>query len=215
MSQTEIEFLDLKLNLRDSKITTSLYRKPTATNSLLHFSSFHPQHLKEGIPKGQFYRVKRNCTQQEDFLKHSRDLTSRFRERGYPKKIIPRAYFNCKTKNLVYALICPCLKVYVGQTTQELRKRIQQHFSNITTAKRDKIKGKTLTSVASHYLLEHNSLWNGTRILGLDKVPINIRGGNITSELLRRESKWIFDLNCVAPLGLNEDLLFTGFYKCL
>ncbi|XP_077110824.1 uncharacterized protein LOC143766764 [Ranitomeya variabilis] len=124
-----------------------------------------------------------------------------------------KTYFNCRSRNLIYALVCPCPKVYVGQTTQELRRRIQQHFSNISTAQRDKSKGKTLTSVAAHYLVEHNSQWVGTKILGLEAVNTNMRGGNVTLELLKRESKWIFDLNCVIPLGINEDLLFTGFYK--
>ncbi|XP_077137278.1 uncharacterized protein LOC143799794 [Ranitomeya variabilis] len=212
-SQVDIEFLDLKLSVRETKINTTLYRKPTATNSLLHFNSFHPQHLKTGIPRGQFFRVKRNCSQQDDFDRCSRELTTRFRERGYPHKISTKAYFNCKSRNLVYALICPCRKVYVGQTTQELRKRIQQHFSNISMAKADKAKGKTLTSVATHYLDEHNSQLVDTKILGLEGVQTNIRGGNVTLELLRRESRWIFDLNCLTPFGLNEDLLFTGFYK--
>ncbi|XP_077113033.1 uncharacterized protein LOC143768226 [Ranitomeya variabilis] len=212
-SQGDIEFLDLKLSVMETRIVTTLYRKPTATNSLLHFTSFHPQHLKRGIPKGQFYRVKRNCSRVGDFEEHSRELTTRFRERGYPHKITTKAYFNCKSRNLVYALICPCRKVYVGQTTQELRKRTQQHFSNVRTARADKAKGKTLTSVAAHYLAEHDSQLVDTRILGLEGVRTNIRGGNVTLELLRRESKWIFQLNCLTPLGLNEDLLFTGFYK--
>ncbi|XP_069616227.1 uncharacterized protein [Ranitomeya imitator] len=140
-SQTDIEFLDLRLSVSGTKIITSLYRKPTATNSLLHFTSFHPYHLKRGILKGQFYRVKRNCSRTEDFVEQSRKLTRRFHERGYPRKVVIKAFFNCKSRNLVYALVCPCPKIYVGQTTQELRRRIQQHFSNITTASKDKAKG--------------------------------------------------------------------------
>ncbi|XP_069624214.1 uncharacterized protein [Ranitomeya imitator] len=212
-SQTEVEFLDLKLYPGDGYVQTTLYRKPTAVNSLLHFSSFHPQHLKKGIPKGQFYRIRRNCSTQEDFRKHSQDLTQRFKNRGYPRKMAVKSYFNCKSRNLVYALICPCPKTYVGQTTQELKRRIQQHLSNITTAKRDLEKGKTLTSVASHFLSTHNSQSKGIKIVGLESVPSDIRGGDITLELLRRESKWIFNLNSQTPSGLNEDMLFTGFYK--
>ncbi|XP_073408052.1 uncharacterized protein [Dendrobates tinctorius] len=340
-SQSEVEFLDLKLSLNGSRITTTLYRKPTSTNSLLHFTSFHPQHLKKGIPKGQFFGAKRNCNNRDDFLIQARDLTDRFKDRGYPKKVISNAfmtardsdrnkllqprikgppkplgiittynnqwrdirgilsrhwgillseprlkphistlpslvarrarnikdclshshfrrpvirlnrgtrligtfscgncnicpymandnsvtlpfspfqiktasYFNCKSRFVIYALVCPCPKVYVGQTSQELRRRMQQHFSNITTAKKDKEKGNTLTSVASHYLVTHNSQWHGTGILGLESVQPDIRGGDITLELLRQESKWIFNLNSLAPAGLNEDLLFTGFCK--
>ncbi|XP_069606136.1 uncharacterized protein [Ranitomeya imitator] len=212
-SQTMVQFLDLKLFLNGSRITTTFYRKPTATNSLLHFSSFHPQHLKNGILKGQFYRLKKNCSTQEEFLKQAKDLTLQFGNRGYTKKITTRSYFNCKSRNLIYALICPCPKVYVGQTTQELKRRIQQNFSTIVTVKKDKEKGKTLSSVKAHFLAVHNSQSSGTKILGLESVQSDIRVGDISLELLRRESKWIYNLKSLTPSGLNEDLLFTGFYK--
>ncbi|XP_069618482.1 uncharacterized protein [Ranitomeya imitator] len=157
----QVDFLDLKLSIDQNRITTTLFRKQTASNNLLHFESFHPAHLRKGIPKGQFLRLRRNCSRREDFLTESRHLTNRFRERGYPRRTIsgafefskgktreealrPRvqskAYFNCRSRNLVYALICGCDKIYVGQTTQELRRRAQQHLSNIAMARSDKSK---------------------------------------------------------------------------
>lgn len=90
-------------------------------------------------------------------------------------------YMNCRSKGLVYALRCPCRKIYVGQTSQELRRRVQHHISNINLAKRDMERGKTLTSVAKHFL--------------------------------QKESRWIFRLGSCTPNGMNEELLFTGFYR--
>ncbi|KAM4035090.1 uncharacterized protein ACNLHF_021773 [Anomaloglossus baeobatrachus] len=206
------DFLDLKLSLETSRIVTDLFRKPTSTNSFLHYSSFHPQHLRNGIPKGQFLRLRRNCSNDVDFHAQSQELTRRFQARGYPKKK-PRGYFNCRTKNLIYGLICSCPKIYVGQTGQELRRRIQQHISTINTAKTDLEKGRTLSSVAAHLLQHHNGRTSGIRILGLESPKTNIRGGNPTLDLLRRKSAWIHNLNSLAPGGLNEELLFTGFYK--
>ncbi|KAM4034767.1 LOW QUALITY PROTEIN: uncharacterized protein ACNLHF_021456 [Anomaloglossus baeobatrachus] len=63
MSNT-VEYLDVEWSIEDNRIKSTLFHKPTSTNSLLHFSSFHPQHLKRGIPYGQF-RVKRNYCQSE------------------------------------------------------------------------------------------------------------------------------------------------------
>ncbi|XP_071989322.1 uncharacterized protein [Engystomops pustulosus] len=102
---------------------TPARRKQTATNSLLSFTSFHPKHLRQSIPVGQFLRLRRNCSDIADFRKHAKDLTGRFRARGYPKK-----------------------------TGQELRRRTQQHLSSITTAASDLTKGKTLSTVATHFL---------------------------------------------------------------
>lgn len=40
-------------------------------------------------------------------------------------------YINCKRKMVAYCLICTFPKLYVGQTTQELGKRVQKHMSSI------------------------------------------------------------------------------------
>ncbi|XP_077137533.1 uncharacterized protein LOC143803584 [Ranitomeya variabilis] len=99
ISRTSVEFLDLKLSLEGSYVVTTLYQKPTATNSLLHYSSFHPRHLKNGIPTGQFLRLKRNCSLMSDFQREAKKLTDRFRHRGYPKRIISSAYQRARTSS--------------------------------------------------------------------------------------------------------------------
>lgn len=93
----------------------------------------HPEHLRKGIPKGQFLRVRRNCSDDNDFKMEAADLTRRFQARGYPgrsshrrslqqKVLHARIYYNPKynnviqrTSNVIYGIQCPCQKVYVGQ----------------------------------------------------------------------------------------------------
>ncbi|XP_071972647.1 uncharacterized protein [Engystomops pustulosus] len=336
-----VALLSLKITKSNGGLITNLYRKKTATNSLLHHSSFHPDHLKTGIPVGQFIQIKRNCTLQEDFHKNASELTGRLRNRGYPRKTISNAYIrardwrredllttknrtsefhlgvvttynnqwseilailsknwnilraeprlrplisekptliakrarnlkdslsnshfkrptrplgrgsklngsypcgscsvcpllpasrefmhptsakkfplrnyiNCRSRNVVYALICLCRKIYVGQTTQELRKRTQQHLSSITNAGTHFSQGKTLSTVAAHFRNFHASKTRGLSVVGLDEVTTNIRGGDTIPELLRREARWIYYVGTRAPDGINKDLLFTGFYK--
>lgn len=120
-------------------------------------------------------------------------------------------YINCKTRWVIYALICPCQQVYIGQTTQELRKRIQKHLSTIALASRDARDGKTLTSVADHFMKKHGGKPSGLMVVGIDRAYPNIRGGILTPILLCKESEWIYRLDTVYPRGLNEELLFTGF----
>ncbi|KAM4034697.1 uncharacterized protein ACNLHF_021376 [Anomaloglossus baeobatrachus] len=92
ISTTSIDFLDLKITSENDRITTSLFRKQTATNSVLHYTSFHPKHVRDGIPKGQFLRVRRNCTSVTTFRSEAQDLTTRFLKRGYPRKVVSRAF---------------------------------------------------------------------------------------------------------------------------
>lgn len=62
-----------------------------------------------------------------------------------------KGYINFKTKNVIYGLICPCRKLYIGQSSQQLRKSIQKHLSTITLADRDYKLGKKLTPVEDHF----------------------------------------------------------------
>lgn len=91
ISDTSVDFLNLTLKLQNGKITTTMFRKPTATNSLLEYTSFHPQHLRDGILIGQFLRAKRNCSEMKDFRQHAHNLTERFQQRGFPK-ILSKAF---------------------------------------------------------------------------------------------------------------------------
>lgn len=88
-----LPFLDVLIS-KDTRGTlhTKVYRKKTATNSLLQWGSCHPRPLIKGIPKGQFLRTKRNCSDQITFNSQARDLKNRFYRRGYPKDIVEGAY---------------------------------------------------------------------------------------------------------------------------
>ncbi|XP_077105060.1 uncharacterized protein LOC143759233 isoform X2 [Ranitomeya variabilis] len=197
ISESTVDFLDIKLTIKENRVSSCLYRKKTATNNLLHYSSFHPTHLKNGIPKDNIPK--------KSYQEPSKKLNKR----------IDKVSSLNRSRNLVYAILCDCPKLYVGQTSQELRKRCQQHLSNISLAKRDREKGKTLTSVAAHFLEAHGSNIRGLKIMGLEGINETIRGGNLTNQLLRCESKWIYKLRSLSPVGLNEELLFTGYYKQL
>lgn len=123
ISETPIDFLDLTLMKQGNRISTSLYRKPTATNSVLHYDSFHPDHLKKGIPYGQFLKLKRNCTNDQNkkntwgssltdfkdgatlsilYLLHFRD----------PRKLIENNFSNQdqKGRNRMWGLL-PCITI--------------------------------------------------------------------------------------------------------
>lgn len=84
-------------------------------------------------------------------------------------------YVNCKTRGVIYALICSCKQVYVGQPMQELQKLFQKHLPTIALAQRDKREGKTLTSVAEHFLSKHGRKTRGLTVVGLERVSPDCR----------------------------------------
>ncbi|XP_073422111.1 uncharacterized protein [Dendrobates tinctorius] len=93
IQKTEIPFLDIKIQKdRMGGISTSIFRKPTSTNSLLHWQSHHPVPLKRGIPKGQFLRLRRNCSRNDLFQRQAGDMFCRFKNKGYPQHVLDTAY---------------------------------------------------------------------------------------------------------------------------
>ena len=91
-SQERIQFLDLELSkTADGDLHTSIYRKETHKNTLLHANSFHPSGLKNNIPYGQFQRLRRICDVDDDYNVKSVDMGKRFEERGYSRNVIDLA----------------------------------------------------------------------------------------------------------------------------
>jgi hypothetical protein len=89
-SDTKVSFLDTLVHFDKAtgKLHTSLYTKPTDTHSYLQFTSAHPFSVKKAGPYGQFLRLRRLCTKEEDFTKHCEDMTSHYTKRGYPPELI-------------------------------------------------------------------------------------------------------------------------------
>ncbi|CAJ0957844.1 unnamed protein product [Ranitomeya imitator] len=92
-----LNFLDVEIQVTAAGIlNTDVYRKPTATNTLLHAQSSHLQSTIRGIPIGQHLRIKRICSTEENFQKQARELYSRFRERGYSHRTIRHGYHRAR-----------------------------------------------------------------------------------------------------------------------
>lgn len=103
-------FLDVLISRNSSGgFTTNIYRKPTAGNSLLRWDSYHPQPLRKGIPKGQYFRIRRNCSTIQNFESESDNLYNRFRDRGYPKRVLHEAYNHARQQRRS-TLLTPCRK---------------------------------------------------------------------------------------------------------
>lgn len=92
ISEKSLSFLDVRIEKdRRGYLQTTVFRKPTSTNSLLRWDSHHPSQLRKGIPKGQFLRVRRNCSRIRDYQNQAIDLKNRFQQRGYPSDVLDRA----------------------------------------------------------------------------------------------------------------------------
>ena len=67
ISKESVNFLDVKVNFNNGFITTSVYSKPADAHLYLNAELSHPSHVIKNIPKGQFIRLKRICSDDKGF----------------------------------------------------------------------------------------------------------------------------------------------------
>ena len=85
-SYTTIDFLDTNIyKANDGKLCTTLHTKPTDRQSYLHRKSYHPAAAKRSIAYSQALRIRRICTEDKEFNKHSKQLLEKLTNRGYNK----------------------------------------------------------------------------------------------------------------------------------
>ncbi|XP_078541845.1 uncharacterized protein LOC144827386 [Lissotriton helveticus] len=110
-------------------------------------------------------------------------------------KVNLKTMTNCNTSGVIYAIICPCDLVYIGQTKQHVKKRILQHCSRI----RCQTPGSPLVE---HFMSKAHTP-ESFKWLVVEKIEIGPRGGDLNSLLNLRECKWMYTLDTVEN-GLNE-----------
>ena len=90
--EKKVHFLDVTIKLEKGNLETSLYNKPTDAHNYFSLKSCHPQNCKEAIPYSQFLRVRKLCSNDDDYIKHSRELARHFLRADYPANIVQDAF---------------------------------------------------------------------------------------------------------------------------
>ncbi|CAJ0942415.1 unnamed protein product [Ranitomeya imitator] len=90
-----ISFLDTLVTINDDRsLSTDLFVKPTDKNSLLLFTSCHPRHIKRSLPRSQYSRVNRIVSDPSLRTVRLNEMTSKFRNRGYPESLLKTSLDN-------------------------------------------------------------------------------------------------------------------------
>ena len=84
------------MNLQDGLFCTSVYYKTTSAHSYLNYNSSHHHNTKSSIPYSQFLRLRRLCSDDEDFLAQASRMCDFFTARLYPPAVIRSALQRAK-----------------------------------------------------------------------------------------------------------------------
>lgn len=82
-SQKEINFLDLTISKRGENFNTISHFEATDRNAFIPLDSCHHDSWLKSVPRSQFIRMRRNCTDLSDYRVQAQILKSRLVEKGY------------------------------------------------------------------------------------------------------------------------------------
>ena len=85
---SSVNFLDLYIENRDSRLFTSVYQKPSYEPYYLPFNSIHPLHMKMNIPFTMLLRAIRYCSTFDGYLNEPEKLRIALLLNKYPNKLI-------------------------------------------------------------------------------------------------------------------------------
>ena len=84
-SESQIDFLDVLLEMQQGKIETTIYEKPTDTHMYVHNKSCHPKTTKKAVPYGLGIRAKRICSTEEGYKHNRKKIIDNMKKGGYSK----------------------------------------------------------------------------------------------------------------------------------
>lgn len=113
-------------------------------------------------------------------------------------------FANCNTTHVVYRLECGCGCFYIGRTKRRLRDRLAEHKYAIRTQ-------NPSYPMAVHFREAGHTDLSSVKIMAIEVINKNIRGGDRLKRLLQRETWWIVKLNATTFPGLNDDVDFSPF----
>ncbi|XP_078362687.1 uncharacterized protein LOC144646860 [Oculina patagonica] len=91
ISEEAVSFLDLCIKPSGHRLTTTIHYKENDTHSYLNYFSSHPVRCKQSIPFSQLLRLKRICSEADDFNEKSNEMVSYFLYRKYPPHVVNQA----------------------------------------------------------------------------------------------------------------------------
>ncbi|OCT91869.1 hypothetical protein XELAEV_18014926mg [Xenopus laevis] len=238
---SKLEFLDIEIK-KDAQglISTNLFRKKTASNSLLHAKSMHPfkslGYSLQGPQLGYSLVTSRPLFTYKKNTSIGNLLTqSHFQKQ--PNKSCCKTLGRFRCGDCEQCRFIKPSKMF-GKTGLEFK---MYHYTCCTTTHviylftchcGSLYVGKTkrplkrriyehlldikncnlLSSIAKHIHCAHGGIFAGSFFQGIDRIHGDLRGGDLDKRFLQLETTWIFKLNTYkSELGLNGHLNFQAF----
>ena len=92
----KVSFLDISISVESENLVTTVYYKPTDSHSYLHYKSNHSRACKDAIPYSQFLRLRRLCSDDNDFDQKCKEMCVFFLSKDYPLAVVSKCLEKAK-----------------------------------------------------------------------------------------------------------------------
>ena len=99
-SNGKLPFLDMMINNENGKLSSSWYRKPTATDLTLNFHALAPLKYKRSVVSSFVYRIYRACSSWKSFHESLNEAKVILIKNQYPPSFIENIIYNTLNKFL-------------------------------------------------------------------------------------------------------------------
>lgn len=86
-----VNMLDTTLSIDGVGIKSTLFSKSTDKHTYLNYESSHPKACKDSIPYSQFLRIRRICSDDNDYKIVSNNYVQHFLNQNYPRNVVRKA----------------------------------------------------------------------------------------------------------------------------
>ena len=92
----KVSFLYISVSVECENLVTTVFYKPTDSHSYLHYKSTHSRAYKDAIPYSQFLRLRRLCSDDNDFDQKCKEMCGFFLSEDYPLAVMSKCLEKAK-----------------------------------------------------------------------------------------------------------------------
>ena len=188
-----ITFLDLKIDIVDSQLVTTVYSKPTDSHLYLQADSCHQETSIKGIQKGVALRLRRICSSLEEFDLKAREYSAYLVARGHNPFAVQNAFNTAREKT-------------IPQAREKVRRSVTNSKKKIFITKYNPLGPNVRGIIKKHmHILEQSSEAKNVFPNG---IMVAAKREKNLKELLTRADPYSIKSD------LTEDLSGRGFKRC-
>ena len=108
-SAKEVKFLNTWVYISNEKVETDLHVKSTSKHQYLHTKSCHPEFCKNAIPYNQAHKIKRTCSERENYSLGTNQSKYYLSKTGYSEQLLDSEINQAIIIHFMTAALCAAI----------------------------------------------------------------------------------------------------------